>query len=889
MVVLDQMGIRLLHPNLSECRGVENISQREFGRCPLTRLPALVLFATCFLFQLISSAQVKEVRRVLILNDLSIISSPGFTEVDQAILSGLQKSPYRIEVYQESLQLTFFPDKASQRPFRESLMHKYSERKPDLIIAAGSASFKFIAESDESFIRQTPIVVCAILGDISDQLEPWLHVTGVVGRIQPEETLKTALHLLPATKHVVVVGGTGKFDEGWERGAKQAFQNYESKLDFIYLTDLTMPVLLERLRHLPSNTIVYYTSISQDAAGERFISSAQSVPLVASAANAPVFVTDDVDLRAGMVGGDLVNWADDAGVAAGMAVRVLNGEKPQDIPVVKSKNEFMFDWRALKRWGVSEKNLPAGSIVLNRQPGLWESHKGYIIGSISLMVVETLLILGLLLQMRKRRKAEAELRKSESELRESEEKFSKAFRRSPLAFTIASLVDYRFVEVNDTFERYTGWRRDEVIGRTPLELKIWVDTNQRSTFIEQVLARGAVRGMELLFRKKEGQVWTGLVSSELIHLNDEPCALSLIADITELKRAELARSESEARFRLVANTAPVMIWMAGPDKLCTYFNEPWLEFTGRSLTHELGNGWAAGVHPEDLENCLRIYTNAFDGRKQFQMQYRLRRYDGEYRWIFDHGVPRFNPDDSFAGYIGSGIDITVRREAEQALADVSRKLVQVQEEERTRIARDLHDDINQRLALLAVDIEQLNQNLPESSPELIDRLTQIRERVTEVSTGVQSISHELHSPQLEYLGIVAAMKSFCRELAARQSVEIDFRSDDIPRSISNEVSLCLFRVLQEALHNAVKHSQVRHFEVRLTCSSDLLDLTIADRGTGFNPETASNKGGLGLVSMRERVRLVNGTIVIDSKPMNGTTIHVRVPFRLEQESQRAAV
>ena len=755
MVVLDQMGIRLLHPNLSECRGVENISQREFGRCPLTRLPALVLFATCFLFQLISSAQVKEVRRVLILNDLSIISSPGFTEVDQAILSGLQKSPYRIEVYQESLQLTFFPDKASQRPFRESLMHKYSERKPDLIIAAGSASFKFIAESDESFIRQTPIVVCAILGDISDQLEPWLHVTGVVGRIQPEETLKTALHLLPATKHVVVVGGTGKFDEGWERGAKQAFQNYESKLDFIYLTDLTMPVLLERLRHLPSNTIVYYTSISQDAAGERFISSAQSVPLVASAANAPVFVTDDVDLRAGMVGGDLVNWADDAGVAAGMAVRVLNGERPQDIPVVKSKNEFMFDWRALKRWRMKESNLPPGSIVLNREPGFWEKYKQYVVAGLFVLLAQSVAIFALLWQRVRRRKTEAELRKSE-------EKFAKAFRRSPLAFTIASLVDYRFVEVNDTFERYTGWRRDEVIGRTPLELKIWVDPNQRSTFIEQVQA-GGVREVELLFRKKDGRVWTGLVSSELIDLNGEPCALSLIADIT------------------------------------------------------------------------------------------------------------------------------VRKEAEQAVAGVSRRLVQVQEEERTRIARDLHDDINQQIALVAVDVEQLKQIPPGSSAELVHRVTEIQDRLTEVATGVQSISHELHSPQLEYLGVAAAMRSFCRELAARQSVEIDFRSDDIPRSISNEISLCLFRVLQEALHNAVKHSQVRYFEVRLSCSGEQLDLTIADRGTGFNPETATNKGGLGLVSMRERVRLVNGTIVIDSKPMNGTTIHVRVPFRLEQESQRAAV
>jgi PAS domain S-box-containing protein len=745
-----------LRNTLTEYQPAVSKSSGRALRARHSRTVVLVVFASCFLFHAISGAQVKEIRRVLILNDLGMISSPGFAEVDQAVLSGLQQSPYRIELYQESLQLTFFPDTGSQRAFRESLMRKYSQRVPDLIIAAGSASIKFIAESHESFIRKTPVIFCVLLGAIPDQFESGLHVTGVLGRLRPEETLKAALHLLPGTKHVVVVGGMGKFDEGWERAAKQAFQNYESKLDFIYLTDLTMPVLLQRLKHLPSNTIVYYTSLSQDAAGERFIGSAQSVPLVASAANAPVFVMDDVDLRAGTVGGDLVNWADDARVAAEMAVRVLNGERPEDIPVVMSNNTYMFDWRALKRWGIKERALPPGSIELNRQPSFWEANKQYVLAGLFVLLAQSVAIFALLWQRERRRKAEAELRRSE-------EKFSKAFRRSPLAFTLASLFDYRFVEVNDTFEQYTGWRRDEVIGRTPLDLKIWVDTNQRSTFIEQLRAQCAVRNMEILFRKKDGQVWTGLVSSELVDLNGEPCALSLITDIT------------------------------------------------------------------------------------------------------------------------------VRKEAEEALAGVSRKLVAVQEEERTRIARDLHDDIQQRLAMLAVEIEQLKDGSPNFPAELSRRLSEVWEGLTEVSASVQSISHELHSPQLEYLGIAAAMKSFCREFAARQSVQVDFRIDNIPQPPSHEVSLCLFRVLQEALHNATKYSQVRHFEVRLTCAGDQLDLTVADQGIGFDPETAMNKGGLGLVSMCERVRLVNGTIAIDSKPMTGTTIHVRVPFGSKPTSRRAAV
>ncbi|PYX50602.1 MAG: hypothetical protein DMG79_05485, partial [Acidobacteria bacterium] len=216
---------------------------------------------------------------MLIINDLGVVSSPGFAEIDQAISSALQKSPYQIEMYDESLQLTSFPDEKSRRAFHDSLIRKYSGRKPDLIIAAGSESFELLAASHEAFIRETPIIFCELLGESPDKSNSGLHFTGVMSKLQPEQTLKAALQLLPGTKHDVVVGGTGKFDEVWERVAKQAFQKYESKLEFTYLTDLTMSALLERLRNLPANTIVYHTSIAQDAEGERFIGSAQSIPL----------------------------------------------------------------------------------------------------------------------------------------------------------------------------------------------------------------------------------------------------------------------------------------------------------------------------------------------------------------------------------------------------------------------------------------------------------------------------------------------------------------------------------------------------------------------------------------------------------------------------------
>ena len=232
-------------------------------------------------------------------------------------------------------------------------------------------------------------------------------------------------------------------------------------------------------------------------------------------------------------------------------------------------------------------------------------------------------------------------------------------------------------------------------------------------------------------------------------------------------------------------------------------------------------------------------------------------------------------------------DISERKQMEEALSGMNRRLIDAQEQDRARIGRDLHDHINQQLALVAVELEQLRNHPPDSAIETCTRLKEIRDQVTAIATEVQSISHQLHSPQLEILGIVGATRSFCREFAARQKVSIDFTHDDIPRDVPHDVSLCLFRVLQEALHNAVKHSNVRDYKVRLGCSATEFHLTVSDRGIGFDAKTAMNGGGLGLVSMRERVRLVNGTIVIDSKPMGGTTIHVRVPFS-EQGSQRAA-
>jgi PAS domain S-box-containing protein len=263
------------------------------------------------------------------------------------------------------------------------------------------------------------------------------------------------------------------------------------------------------------------------------------------------------------------------------------------------------------------------------------------------------------------------------------------------------------------------------------------------------------------------------------------------------------------------------------------------------------------------------------------------RRDGTRMWLEVDVVPIENETGKLVGTQSALRDITERKRAEAALSAMSGRLIQAQEQERARIARELHDDINQRLALLAIELDQVQLDTSTLPPEVMNHVRKLRQNAIEISSDVQSLSHRLHSSKLEYLGVVGAMSSFCKEFAARQAVEVDFNHNEIPRHVSSEVSLCLFRVMQEALHNAAKHSKVRHFDVRLECSSNRLHLTVTDRGSGFDADTAMNQGGLGLISMRERVRLVNGMIAFESKPMAGTTVRVRVPIESEQSSQQA--
>jgi PAS domain S-box-containing protein len=365
--------------------------------------------------------------------------------------------------------------------------------------------------------------------------------------------------------------------------------------------------------------------------------------------------------------------------------------------------------------------------------------------------------------------------------------------------------------------------------------------------------------------------------------------IGMVADVTDQKLAEEALRSSEERLRLAQKAARmgtfernirtgVNTWT--PEMESMYGLPPGGFGQTRTAFENL-------VHPDDRAEVMKLVDEALKTGRPTHGEWRVVWPDESVHWIAGRWQVLMEESGEPSRVVGVDMDITERKRSEEALADVTRKLINAQELERTRIGRELHDDIGQRLAMLAIGLEQLQQESPALPAEVRSQMGELKKQTFEIAADIQSLSHQLHSAKLQYLGIAAAMRGFCQEFGEQQKVEVDFQTHDLPSPVSPDTALCLFRVLQEALHNSAKHSGVRHFEVRLWGTSDEIHLTVRDPGVSFDREAAKQSRGLGLISMEERLKLVNGTLSIESQPRRGTTIHARVPLRSGSDSMRA--
>jgi signal transduction histidine kinase len=583
--------------------------------------------AACLFGPVAGAQEAERPKQILVLNSsrqTEQFSQVSERELPTLLAAGLEQ---RIDYYTEYFDANRFPHPQYETVYVDFLRQKYAGKRFDLLLMMGDVAMDFVSRHHRELFADTPAVFYSLVPPLSRPA----NSTGLVNTLHFGPSLDLALALQPELEQVYVVSGVTPADKSFENQARAEFRRFEGRVKFTYLSGLVAKDLEERLRTLPPHSAVYYVVVSQDAAGENF----QQMPYlshIAATANAPTYGWADVAADAGIVGGRRRDQLNLIKAIAAMGLRVLRGERADDIPVSSPDTDVdSVDWRELRRWGIDESRVPPGTRVLFRPPSMWDQYEGYIIGAVMLMLAQTALIAGLLVQRARRQQVERELRGSQDRLRVS--------------------------------------------------------------------------------------------------------------------------------------------------------------------------------------------------------------YD--------------------------------------RIRHLSRRLLGEQEAERARIARELHDDINQQIAILSMELDWLRSDqLPVHSAK---RLSRAVETTQGISTSVRELSHRLHPSRLELLGLVAGLDSLRRDLSPPH-LSIAFVHHDVPTVIDQDIALCFFRVAQEALGNAVKHSDARHVSVELTGAPSSLALTITDDGKGFDVESVRN-GGLGLVSIRERVESIGGLLEIQAFPASGTCLRVAVPIR----------
>jgi len=602
--------------------------------CRRSLLPILVALAELGLAGSAWAAQRQ--KQVLVLYSTrrdAQIAIVGERELPRLLDEGLD---HGLDYYSEYIDQARFPDRQYQIAFRDFLRLKYQEHRFDAIIAMHDLALEFLGENRNDLFPDTPVVFFA---DSPDTLRIE-NSTGVIAPLNLRRTLALATELQPDVRRVFVVNGAGGGDSEYEDLARAQFRSFESLLEITYLTGLPTKDLETRLAALPKHSIIYYLVVNRDGAGQNF-HPLEYLDRIAAVASAPIYSWVDSAMDHGIVGGSLKTQKTETEAVAQLALRVLRGEPADSIPTSSPElNVTQIDWRQLRRWGISEARLPVGTLVRFREPSAWDRYKVYILGTMGVLLAQTVLIAGLLIQRTRRRQAEEQLRRSQAELSTS---------------------------------------------------------------------------------------------------------------------------------------------------------------------------------------CGRI-------------------------------------------------------------RDLGSRLLNAQETERSRIARELHDDIGQQMALLEIDLELLGGAVQGDGEGLAGEALN---RTQVIARSVHDLSHRLHPAKLRLIGLVAALDGLRRE-TSRSEIDITFTHENVPSTLPPDLTLCLFRIVQEALQNALKYSQAHQVSVHLHGGAKGLALTIVDDGVGFDVDAAWTKG-LGLISIAERLETVHGTLQIRSSPGAGTRLDVAVPLAGVKSTAVAAV
>lgn len=500
----------------------------------------------------------------------------------------------------------------------------------------------------------------------------------------------------------------------------------------------------------------------------------------------------------------------------------------------------------------------------------------------------------LVLTTEKQRRIADNLRRAEQALRHSEHMFFTAFRSSPDAVGISAIPGGQFLEVNDSFARLTGYAREETLGRTPLEMNLWKDPEQRAKIMAKLQEQLEVREEEFQCVMKSGEIRICQFSGTLIDLDGQLGALVIVRDITARKQADQAIRASEARFRTLVQDFHVGVVLLGPDAKIQFANQAAQQLFGITMDQAKGKDSSQldlisfREDGTEIPFSMRPGPRAIATRRTIQNEVTgwRRRDSSEVFWTLGNAVPQFAPDGSVSAVINAFTNITERKQAEEALHQLSTRLLQLQDEERRRLGRELHDSLAQSVLAVNLNLAQAAQTSSSLSERGRNFLAKARRLLQEMSREIRTLSYLLHPPLLDELGLVSAIKEYAEGFSDRSGVELGLDLQTGFGRLSQEAETALFRIVQESLTNIQRHSGSPTATIRLRGDSACVTLDVADRGRGMDKnviERGKGSGtrlGVGILGMRERMTQLGGTLEIASNS-SGTTVRVSIPLRAE--------
>lgn len=730
---------------------------------------------------------------------------PANTVVDRELRSALggQAAP-AAHFYTEALDLSWFPDKEMERALLEVLRAKYASRNLALVIPVGPPALRFALLHRDTIFPGVPIVfVAAREAALADRPLP-PDVTGMWLDRDWRANVELILRLHPDTRRIAFVSGGGTTPTTAVEFQRVA-ASYRDRFEAIELTDRTLEEMLKEAATQPAHTVILVGLFLRDRAGRTY-TNAEVAEQVARNASVPVYSALDVHVGRGVVGGYVVRWDQQATRAAALARRVLAGERLGPAAATsEGTNAHVFDARVLERWRIDRRRLPPGSVVLFHEPTVWELYRGYIVGGVSLLLVQGGLIGALLVQRAQRRRAQRSL--------------GERLRFETLLSDLSTgLLSCPAAEIDQRVR--TGLQRVvEDLGVDRAGIWVFEDHSDGAR-----LTHSWTRG----------------------HVPPPPPTVQASAApriFSEVRQGRVVRSpadllgdasvdrESLARFGTRSNAVVPLV-------------ERGSVVGGLSV----GTVLAERAWPDELIARLRLLAD-----------------------VFTNALARQRAERA-------------AHESAEHIRDLAGRLMTSQEEERRRIARELHDGVSQELAALSIAVAALEAGLPESTaPDRRQQLARLQRRTAEMVETIRHLSHELHPGVLQYAGLAAALRSQCRELEREGALTVTLEAASGLETLPADVALCLYRVTQESLRNVVRHAKARRVQVAVARDWSDLTLTITDDGCGFDLAEGRGRGGLGLISFDERVRLVKGRLTIDTQPQRGTQVRVVVPLSESQD------